>query len=80
MSPENKKKKVNSNRELENTDVDFITLNYPESINTYDTVEESERENDFSTDISENHYLHSDLSPSNIFAVLYYLKGKIIIK
>ena len=43
MLPVANNKKVDSNTKLENPSVDFNTLNYPEeSINSYDTVDESE--------------------------------------
>ena len=39
---------------MENISVDFRTLNHPEeSVNTNNTGDESEWENDFSTDISD---------------------------
>ena len=48
-----KNKRVESNTEIENTSVDFDTLNYAEeSINTCDTGDESEWESDFYTHIS----------------------------
>ena len=43
-----KKKKIDNNTEIENTSVNFNTLNYPEkSVNTYDTDDKSEWERDF---------------------------------
>ena len=53
MPPVARNKNIDSNAEIENTSVDSNTLNYPEeSINTYDTVDGSEWESDFSTDIN----------------------------
>ena len=38
-----KKKEIDSNTEIENTSVNFNTLNYPEKcVNIYDTDDESE--------------------------------------
>ena len=55
---------VPRNIHVENTNVDFNTLNYPEeSINKWDTGDESESENDFHTDISDNDSSPSDFSP-----------------
>ena len=68
MSPIAKKKK----RDVKVSRTDFSMLNYlEESINTYDTDDESEQKNDFpqilvndfSTDISDDNSLDSDSSP-----------------
>ena len=70
-----KNHKVDSNIEIENTMVDFNTLNYSEEIiNRYDTGDESEWESTFSTDISKYDSLSTVYSPQNIFAVLKYLQ------
>ena len=65
-----KKKKIDNNTEIENTSVNFNTLNYPEkSVNTYDTDDESEWECDFSTYISNYDSSSTDLYPGIIFSV-----------
>ena len=65
-----KKKKTDNNTEIENTSVNFNTLNYPEkSVNTYDTDDESEWERDFSTYISNYDSSSTDLYPGIIFSV-----------
>lgn len=58
-----KNKKVDSNAELEKPSVDFDTLSYPEeSINAYDTGDESAWKSDFSTDASDYDSLDSELT------------------
>ena len=65
-----KKKKIDNNTEIENTSVNFNTLNYPEkSVNTYDTDDESEWERDFSTYTSNYDSSSTDLYPGIIFSV-----------
>ena len=65
-----KKKKIDNNTEIENTSVNFNTLNYPEkSVNTYDTDDESEWERDFSTYISNYDSSSTDLYAGIIFSV-----------
>ena len=65
-----KKKEIDSHTEIENTSVNFNTLNYPEkSVNTYVTDDESEWERDFSTYISNYDSSSTDLYPRTIFSV-----------
>ena len=63
MPPEARKQRVINKTDLENTSVDFNTLNKLEgSINTYDTGGESGWESDFSTDVRGNNPLESNFS------------------
>ena len=63
MPPESKKKKVDTNAELENTSVDFNTLNYTkESFNKYNIGDEFERESGFSGYISKSDSSQNDFS------------------
>lgn len=64
MPPGAKNKKVDSNTELENLNVDFNTLNCPEkSINSCDTSDESKQESSFSLDIGYYDSSSTDFSP-----------------
>ena len=64
MPPGAKNKKVDSNTELENPNVDFNTSNFPEkSINSCDTSDESKQESIFSTDIGYYDSSSTDYSP-----------------
>ena len=62
MPPVAKNKKFDNNIEIQNTSVDFNTLNQTEEegINAYGTDHESESESDFFTDISEHDSSGSD--------------------
>lgn len=68
ISPVAKNKNVDSNSEIQNTSIDFSTLNFPkESISTYGKSDESELEKDFFTHFNDYDTLGSDISPWKVF-------------
>lgn len=67
MQQVSKNKKVDSITETEHASIDFNVLNYlEETVNTYNTGDESERKSDFFADIS-----NYDSSRTEIFPVKY---------
>ena len=67
MQQVSKNKKVDSITEIEHASIDFNVLNYlEETVNTYNTGDESERKSDFFADIS-----NYDSSRTEIFPVKY---------
>ena len=67
MQQVSKNKKVDSITEIEHASIDFNVLNYlEETVNAYNTGDESERKSDFFVDIS-----NYDSSRTEIFPVKY---------